>query len=84
MSFAPILTVFDVITDFLASDPTPQEILAYKLPPELEARAVELLERNRNHELSPEEEAEMIDFIRADDMITLLKAKMRRKISNQK
>jgi hypothetical protein len=43
---APIRTVFSVITDFLASEPTPEQIIAYRLPPDLEARAHELLDRN--------------------------------------
>jgi hypothetical protein len=34
-------TVFDVITDFLASDPTPEEIIAYHLPNDLQARVDE-------------------------------------------
>ena len=47
MQTAPTQTIFDVITDFLATEPTPQDILAYRLPPELEARALDLLARKR-------------------------------------
>lgn len=32
-------TVFDVITDFLATEPSPQEIIAYHLPDDLQQRA---------------------------------------------
>jgi hypothetical protein len=78
-----VQTVFDVITDFLASDPEPQAILSYRLPPELEARALELLARKREGDLTFDEELEMYDFIRADDMMTLLKAKTRLKLSGQ-
>jgi hypothetical protein len=63
--------VFDVITDFLVSDPTPEAILAYRLPSELEQRALELLARNRVGRPSFDEELEMYDFIRAD--VNLLK-----------
>ena len=76
-------TVFDVITDFLTSDPDPQAILDYRLPPELEARALDLLARKREDGLTFDEEMEMYDFIRADDMMTLLKAKTRRKLSRK-
>ena len=41
MSFAPPRTVFDVITDFLASEPSPEEILALTIdnpnPPDVTA-----------------------------------------------
>ncbi len=83
MQNIPTRAVFDVITDFLASDPTPESILAYRLPGELEQRALELLARNREGRLSFDEELEMHDFIRADDMMTLLKAKTRMKLSGK-
>ena len=75
MSFAPTRTVFDVLTDFLASDPTPEDIFAYRLPDDLEERALQLLARKREGTLNAEEEVELYDFIRADDIMTLLKAK---------
>jgi len=77
---APIRTVFGIITDFLASDPTPQEIIAYRLPSDLEARAHNLLERNGEGQLNFDEQHEMYDFIRADEMMSLLKAKTRLKL----
>lgn len=78
---APSLNnVFSVITDFLATNPTPEEIIAYRLPSELEARAHELLDRNGEGELSPHEIEEMHDFGRIDEMMSLLKAKTRLKL----
>jgi hypothetical protein len=81
MSIAPTRTVFDVITDFLASDPKPEEILTFHLPSDMEAYASHLLERRREQGLTQDEEHELYDFIRADDMMTLLKAKTRLKLS---
>ena len=75
--------LFDVITDFLATNPTPETILAYRLPVELEQRALQLLEIQRAEGLSRDEELEMLDFIRADDMMTLLKTKTRLKLSGK-
>lgn len=76
----PARTVFSAITDFLASDPSAQEIIAYRLPEDLEARAHDLLERNGEDELSFDEKQEMYDFIRAEEMMSLLKAKTRLKL----
>lgn len=83
MAAAPVRTVFDVITDFLTTYPTPEAILAYRLPAGLEQRARDLLERQRAGQLTFDEELEMYDFIRADDMMTLLKAKTRLKLSGK-
>jgi hypothetical protein len=79
MQDAPVRTVFDVITDFLASEPTQQEILAYHLPNDLQQRAHYLLERNGEDELRSDEEQEMVNFMRADEMMALLKAKIKHK-----
>ena len=83
MLVAPSRTVFDVITDFLASNPTPEQILAFRLPDEMEVYASQLLEHLQEQGLAREEEFELFDFIRADDMMTLLKAKTRLKLQNK-
>ncbi len=83
MQNTPIRTVFSVITDFLATNPTPQEIIDYRLPDELQNRAHELLDLNGEGELTPEERDEMFDFVRVDEMMSLLKAKMKVKLKKQ-
>lgn len=80
MQNAPVRTVFGEITDFLATNPTPEEIIAYVLPEYLQVRAVELLEKNGEGELTDREYEEMMDFVRIDNMLLLLKAKMKRKL----
>jgi len=79
-----IRTVFGVITDFLASDPTPEALIAYHLPEDLQARADELIERNGEGQLTFDEQQELFDFMRADDMMSLLKAKTKLKLRNVK
>jgi hypothetical protein len=83
MAVAPALKPMDVITDFLASRPTSEEIIAYRLPETLEARAHELLERNRNNLLTPDERTEMEAFIEIDHFMTMLKAKTRRNLTGR-
>jgi hypothetical protein len=81
MQNAPTRTVFGVITDFLATNPTPEAIIGYRLPDDLQARAHELLELNGEGQLSDIEREEMLDFVRVDEMMSLLKAKMRLKLN---
>lgn len=75
MQNTPVQTVFDVITDFLAAQPSLEELLAYHLPDDLQARVDELVERNGEGQLTFDEQQELFDFIRADEMIGMLKAK---------
>jgi hypothetical protein len=77
---APVRTVFGEITNFLATNPTPEEIIDYELPDDLQARAIELLEKNGEDELTGIEHKEMMDFVRIDNMMLLLKAKMKLKL----
>jgi hypothetical protein len=80
MQNVPVRTVFGEITDFLATNPTPEAIIAYELPEYLQARAIELLEKNGEGELTDREHEEMMDFVRIDNMMLLLKAKMKLKL----
>ena len=80
MSTAPAKTILDEITDFIMTRPTPEEIIAFKLPDVLERRAHELMEYNRQNTLTPQDRIEMEEFMRVDHMMTMLKAKARLKL----
>ncbi|MBZ0300584.1 MAG: hypothetical protein K8J31_12620 [Anaerolineae bacterium] len=80
----PVRTVFDVITDFLATNPTPQAIIAYQLPEDLQARVDELVERNGEGQLIFDEQQELYDFMRADEMMALLKVKTKLRLRDEK
>ncbi len=80
MQSIPTRTVFDVITDFLATEPSPQEIIDYYLPDDLQARLDDLLDKNREEELTPSEREELERFLNADQMFSMLKTKMKLKL----
>ncbi|MCC6612511.1 MAG: hypothetical protein IT320_03475 [Anaerolineae bacterium] len=80
MQNAPVRSAILEITEFLATNPTPEAIVAYMLPEYLQTRAVELAEKNGEGELTSEEHEEMMDFVRIDQMLSLLKIKMRIKL----
>ena len=67
--------VFAVITEFLADDPSDEELLAYKLPDDLQKRVHHLLDLNGEDELTCEERHELNDYIRANRMIATLKVR---------
>jgi len=83
MSDAHVRTIKDLVTDFLASAPSLEDIAAYRLPDELQNRAHELLAKNRIDALSPEERAEMDEFRQIDHLLTLVKAKARLKLKSR-
>lgn len=73
-------TLLDEITDFLNTSPSSQQIIEYRLTERLEQRALELLERSREAQLTSDERAEMNEFMHVDHLMTMLKAKARLKL----
>ena len=80
MPIAPEKTVSDVMTDFLGSAPSLEEIAEYRLTSELQESAHLLLDKNRDGTLSEDEGVEMEEFRQIDHLLTLIKAKARLKL----
>jgi len=78
MALATEKTVKDVVTDFLATAPSREELIDYRLPDAFQERAHFLLDKNRGEGLTPAERQEMEEFIQIDHLMTLIKAKARR------
>lgn len=76
----PVRTAFDVVTDFLATEPSPQEIIDYYMPDDLQARLDELLDKNREGEITPSEHEELERFLNANQMFSMLKTRMKLKL----
>jgi outer membrane receptor for ferrienterochelin and colicin len=79
MAGEPKQTIKDVVTDFLASGPSIDDIIAYRLPGSLQERAQYLLDKNRGEGLTPAERQEMDEFLQIDHLMALVKAKARLK-----
>jgi hypothetical protein len=77
--FAPPKQLFDEITDFLASAPDTDAILAFTPSDVLVDRLDELLEQNKTSNLSQDERAELDEFLRMNHLLKMvrLKAKLR-------
>ena len=66
--------IYREILDFLASQPTPDEIVAFRPTPEMQTRLTTLLDRSRAGLLTPAEQAELDEFERIEHVLVLLKA----------
>lgn len=62
MTLASQYTLFDEILDFLSSTPTPETIVAFHPSEQLQSRASDLLEKNRQGKLSSEELSDWMKF----------------------
>lgn len=74
------VSLLDDILDFVLSRPTLEEVIAFKIPQELDDRLHELLDRNSHDQLTLEERDELDEFMRVGHLLRLLKAKARLKV----
>jgi hypothetical protein len=81
MAIATPGTLVDLITDFLAANPSSEEVIAFRLPEHVEQRALELLELNRENRLTDEERTDFEEFMRMEQFMSLLKIKARLHLS---
>jgi hypothetical protein len=65
------------ITDFFAENPTPQQIMAFKVSAAAQERLENLLDKNREEALSPGERAELDTYLQLSEWMTILKARAR-------
>lgn len=82
MAIAPDRILFDEITDFLASAPTAEQIIAYKPSDILDQRLHELLHKNSSEQLTTEERKELDEFLRINHLLTVVTAKAQLKLAS--
>jgi len=75
MAVAPEQTIMDVVTGFLASGPSVDDLIAYRLLEALQERAQYLLDKKRDEGLTAPEQQEMDEFLQIDHLMALVKVK---------
>jgi hypothetical protein len=68
--------VYDSLVDLLVQGGNRQEILKFRLDSEAQSRLDQLLEKNRNGNISPEEISELETFEQFEHVVRLLKARV--------
>ncbi len=80
---APERSVFDVVTDFLANQPSDEELLAYELPPDQQTRLDELIEIDSTSRLSAAQREELGDFRFVEDVMARVKVKIKQRLEQR-
>ncbi len=70
------------VIEFMAAGPTPQAIVSFQASEKFQRRVCELLEKNRENVLTPEEKAELDQYESLDYLMTLVKARARAHVSS--
>ena len=70
------------VATFLARGPSPEEITRFRPSERFVKRSRDLLERNREQELTSEEQAELEEMASLDNFMMLLKAEARKAMTS--
>ncbi|MFN8374581.1 MAG: hypothetical protein U0694_17095 [Anaerolineae bacterium] len=81
MAVVQINPLFDEVLEFLASTPTPNDIVAFQPSDVLQQRASALLEKKRQDALSTVEASELEEFARLNQFMSMLKIRARKKLA---
>jgi len=76
-----IYRVFDEVIDFIASGPTPAQIIAFKPSVAMQKRVDELLEKKREKDISEAEAREVEQYLMVEHIMRLAKARARQKLA---
>lgn len=71
---------YETILDFLARGPSVKELVQFRAPAEVQDRFEELLQKNREGLLSPNDAEELERYIQIERMMSLIKAKAYRNL----
>ncbi len=75
MSLTTFLPVYDELIDVLAEDVAPKRLLAFQLSPRKQQYLDDLLSKNRDGTLTPNEASELEGFAQFEHVVRLLKAR---------
>ena len=77
MNLAQPKTLTEEIIEFLISNPTLEQMAEYKVPEALDNRLHELLDKNSEGIVTPDERAELDEYKRMGHFMNMLKLKVR-------
>lgn len=77
----PVPSVYGEMLDLLARSPSPQEIASFKVSAPTQARLDDLLDKNREGALLPEESAELDTFQQVNHLLSMLKVRARKSLA---
>lgn len=78
---ASVRLLYQEIIDFLAASPTLEEVVDFKIADSAQERLDDLLDKNREAELTPEERTELDRYLQYRHVMILLKASAQRVVN---
>ena len=75
------MKAYEEVLDFMASGPSTGRLADFQATPETQARVEWLIRKEKNDGLTPEEKAELDDFMQLEHLMRLVKARARQRLA---
>ncbi|MGH9846619.1 MAG: hypothetical protein ACREEM_48590 [Blastocatellia bacterium] len=72
-----VTPIYQEIIELMISGPTAEQLISFRISETAQERLEELLDKNREEELTAEERAELNTYLRLSEYVTKLKARVR-------
>lgn len=76
------MRAYEEIIEFIAAGTTPGNVAAFRPSEEAKERVAELTQREKNSEISPDEESELNHYLQLEHVMRLAKARARQHLSH--
>lgn len=74
-------TVYDEIVEFIAGGTTPESVVAFRPSEAARERVADLIRRQKGEGLSPDETAELNNYLLLEHVMRLVKARARQRLA---
>jgi hypothetical protein len=72
--------VYEELVDFIAANTAPENLIGFRVSEQTRQRVWELIDREKDDDLSPEETSELDHFMRLEHVMRLAKARVHRHV----
>jgi hypothetical protein len=83
LTLSRMTKAYDELVDFLAAGSTPASLLQFQPSEETRARVQELIHKEKDSGLLPEEASELDDYLKLEHLMRLAKARARSRIGRE-
>ena len=75
-----MILAYDEFVDFLTAGTTPQDVIDFRPSDAIKARVTELIHRQKTTALTPDETAELNQYLQIEHLMRLAKARARQRL----
>jgi hypothetical protein len=79
-----VVVAYEEIVDFIAAGTTPQSVVDFRPSLETKARVADLIQQQKSDALSPDETAELNQYLHVEHVMRLAKARARQRLQRVK